>query len=350
LSREIDVPSNERITMAKIAEQSGVSLSTVSLVLRDKPGVGSDTRQRVLEVAKDLGYVPRPPTSPYSPILTNIGLILKADPDRVPKANKFYSHVVAGIEMACRRQHVNLLYATMTVDEDSHPLELPRLLAEQDSTDGLLLVGAFLNEALIQVIARRSTPIILVDAYARTNGHDAIVSDNLAGAYQAVSHLLDRGHRHIGLVGSHTKAYPSIEERRNGYLQALADRDVADQYVAECHLINTAEIVAATTALLRRHPQITAIFGVNDEVAIAVMDVARNLGRQVPDDLSVVGFDDIDLASCISPSLTTMHIDKIEMGRLAVQLLANRVEYPESSPIKVIIRPRLIERSSVCSL
>ncbi len=341
------MPPNERTTMAEIAERSGVSLSTVSLVLRDKPGVGSETRQRVLEVARDLGYISKSLSAPHTSTLTNIGLILKADPDSVPQANKFYSHVVAGIEMACRRQHVNLLYATMTVDEDSYPLELPRILVEEDSADGLLLVGAFLNEALIRVVDRRSTPIVLVDAYATLDVYDAVVSDNFAGAYRVVTYLIQQGHRHIGLVGSHPKAYPSIQERRNGYLRALKDHDISDRYVAECHIINTEETIKATSALLRRYPQITAIFGVNDEGAIMALDVAQELGRKVPDDLSLVGFDNIDLADCVSPPLTTMHVDKLGMGRLAVQLLVNRIGHPESSPVRAAVRPRLIERSSV---
>jgi LacI family transcriptional regulator len=340
------MPLNGGITMAEIAEQSGVSLSTVSLVLRAKPGVGSGTRQRVMEVAKELGYIPRKVTAPYPSTLANIGLILKADPDAIPQANKFYSHVVAGIEMACRRRQVNLLYATMTVDEDSYPLELPRILVEDSTTDGLLLVGAFLNEALIQVVDRRSTPIVLVDAYATSGAYDALVSDNLSGAYQAVTYLIQRGHRHIGLVGSHARAYPSIEERCSGYLQALEDHGISDRYVADCHIVNPEETVEAVTALLRHNPQITAIFAVNDEGALLVMDVARDLGRQVPGDLSIVGFDDIDLASCVTPPLTTMHVDKLGMGRLAVQFLANRIEYPESSPVRAAIRPRLVERSS----
>ncbi len=342
--------SNGRVTMAEIAERSGVSLSTVSLALRDKAGIGSDTRQRVLEVAKELGYIAPERTSPYTPALTNIGLILKADPDRVPQANKFYSHVVAGIEMACRRWHVNLLYATMTVDEDSYPLELPRVLVEEDSVDGLLLVGAFLNEALVQVVDRRPTPIVLVDGYASSDEYDAVLSDNHKGAYQAVTYLYQKGHRHIGLVGSHPDAYPSLQERQNGYLQALEDGGISDRYLAECHVINAKEVMEATVRLLRTSPQITAIFGVNDEAALTVMEAAQELGRQIPGDLSVVGFDNIDRATGVTPSLTTMHVDKLGMGRLALQMLVNRIEHPESSPVKTVIYPRLIERESVRAL
>ncbi len=341
---------NARITMAEIAERSGVSLATVSLVLRDKPGAGTDTRQRVLEVARELGYIPRQQISPYTPALTTIGLILKAEPGRVPQANRFYSHVVAGIEMVCRRQHTNLLFATMTVDADSYPLELPRLLLEEDAADGLLLVGAFLDETLIRVIGHRSVPIVLVDAYARSGAFDAVISDNLAGACRVVTHLVEQGHRHIALVGSHPKAYPSIQERHDGYLQALSSHGIADHYVALCHLLDGDEVAGATADLLRGNPQITAIFGVNDEVAIQVMDVARHLGRKVPEDLSVCGFDNIDLAGCVSPSLTTMHVDKIGMGRLGVQLLINRVEHPESNPVRAVVCPELVERQSVCAI
>jgi LacI family transcriptional regulator len=344
---ETHMPPRNRVTMAEIAERSGVSLSTVSLVLRDKPGVGPNTRQRVLDVAKDLGYIPTNSNAKYKSSLAIIGLILKAEPDRIPQANQFYSHVIAGIEATCRQQQINLLYATLPVDQDSYPLELPRILIEEDTADGLLLVGAFLDETLAQVVERHLSPIVLVDAYSASNHYDAIVSDNFNGAYQAVTYLIQHGHRHIGLVAGHPQAYPSIQERRRGYIQALQDNDVSDLYFADCHIINENEILQATTDLLQGNPQITAVFSANDEVAITVVEAAKELGLHIPGDLSLVGFDDIDLADCVSPPLTTMHVDKVSMGRLAVQLLVNRIEYPESSPVTAVIRPHLVERSSV---
>lgn len=333
--------------MAEIAEQSGVSLSTVSLVLRDKPGVGTATRQRVLEVAKDLGYIPKKPASAYTPALANIGLIVKAEPDFVPRSNPFYSHVLAGIEAACRQRQANLLYATLPVDQDSYPLELPRLLAEQGAVDGLFLVGAFLDDTLAQVVRHHSTPIVLVDAYATSKRYDAVVSDNFRGGYRAALYLIRQSHRHIGIVGCHRHAYPSIRERQEGYIQALEDNGLPKDYIAECHITNSEEVVAATAGLLRQAPQITAILAANDETALIVMDAAREIGRQIPENLSIVGFDNIDLAGRISPPLTTMHVDKAGMGRMAVQLLANRVEYPDSSPVTAVVRPHLVERRSV---
>ncbi|MEJ5308915.1 MAG: LacI family DNA-binding transcriptional regulator [Anaerolineae bacterium] len=337
-----------RVTMTEIAEKSGVSLATVSLVLRDKPGVGAETRERVMQVARDLGYFPKNANGLPALPITNVGVILKEEPHLIPQANRFYSHVVAGIEVACRRRNLNLFYATMTVDANSYPLELPRILLEENTAEGFLLLGAFLSEPLRQVVARHSVPMILVDAYAVEDVYDAVVSDNVKGAYEAVTYLIRRGHRHIAFVGSHPDAsYPSIRERQCGYRQALADAQIAESYCANCHIIDTAEIAQATTALIEAHPHITAIFAANDETAITVMETLRSLGRQIPDDISVVGYDDIDLASRVSPRLTTMQVDKAEMGRMAVQLLINRVQYPESGLVRVMLPPRLLERDSV---
>lgn len=337
-----------RVTMSDIAEQSGVSLSTVSLVLRDKPGVGADTRQRVLETAKELGYLPRNGTQ-FSSSLTNIGLVLKSVPDQSPHANPFYSHVLAGIEAACRQWHLNLLFAIMPVDQDSYPVEIPRLLRDGNTVDALLFVGAFVDDTVSQVVERRSTPIVLVDAYAASDLYDAVITDNTKGARCAVTYLIQQGHRHIGFVGYHPHAYPSIRDRGTGYAQALQQNGVSDQYLAECHITDRDGVEEATTALLESNPQITALLGANDEVAFAAMEAARALGRQIPDDVSIVGFDNIDPAESVTPSLTTMHVDKIGMGRLAVQLLINRVEYPDASPVTAVIRPYLVERKSVRS-
>jgi LacI family transcriptional regulator len=333
--------------MAEIAEKSGVSLTTVSLVLRDKPGVGPEKRQRVQEVARDLGYIPKNSTTQSGLHMANIGLILKSEPAYIPRANPFYSHILAGIEAACRKRQANLLYATMPVDQDSYPLELPRILTDEDAVDGLLLVGAFLNDTLAQMVRHRSTPIVLVDAYATSKRYDAVVSDNFRGGYRAALYLARQGHRHIGIVGCHPQAYPSIRERHQGYCQALVDNGLSSEYVAECHIADAKEVVEATTHLLHQNPQVTAILAANDDTALAALDAARALGRQIPQDLSIVGFDNIDMAARISPPLTTMHVDKVGMGRIAVHLLVNRIEYPKSSPVTAAIRPHLVERSSV---
>ncbi len=337
----------QRVKMSDIAQKADVSISTVSLALRNKSGIPPETRQRVLKTAQKLGYRLKSASHSRSSSiqLRNLGLIVKSEPGMVPRANPFYSHVLAGIEETCRQNKINLLYATLPVDLNNHPLEVPRLLLEE-GTDGLLVVGAWLDDALAPMLNQKTVPIILVDSYAVSEKYDAVVSDNVNGAYQAVSYLIERGHRHIGIVGTCPDGYPSLRERRQGYIQALKDHDLKQTCFADCAPHKDAAFEAATQ-LLSRCPQISAVFGCNDEIALAAMQAAQALGRQLPEEFSVIGFDDIDLAQHVTPSLTTMRVDKAGMGRMSVKLLINRVEFPDAARVTSVIRPRLIERKSV---
>jgi LacI family transcriptional regulator len=337
-----------RVTLESIARASGVSLATVSLVLRDKPGINDQTRKRVLDAAEGLGYRRLPSTSHAPRVLRQVGVIVKARPGDQPHSNQFYSPVLAGIEAACRKQQINMLYATVTVDEDNHPQDLPRMLLEYE-LDGVLLLGAFVDHTIEQLIQRRGTPVALADAYATSDTYDAAVSDNVGGAYQAVSYLIRQGHREIGMVGSLPDAFPSIEQRRRGYVQALADNQIPERYFADSHLAYN-QVVDSTLELLQRCPQVTALFCGNDLTAAAAMQAARTLGRRLPEDLSIIGFDNIDLAEHLTPSLTTMHVDKAGLGRTAVQLLINRAGFPDAARVTAMLRPTLIERQSVCAI
>lgn len=337
---------SQRVTLEAIARKSNVSLATVSLALRNKPGINNATRQRVIEVARQLGYQRRPGADVVVPALQQIGLLIKARQDEVPHTNHFYGPVIAGIEAACRRQHINLLYATVPVDDENHPTDVPRMLLERDM-DGVLLVGAFVDATITRLMQQRTVPVVLVDGYADDNLYDSVVTDNFRGAYEAVSHLIAAGHRRIGLVGTMPNAYPSLHERRRGYLQALQDHGISAPYFADSH-VPLNDIAAATADLLRRSPDVTALFCCNDISAITAMHAARTLGRTIPDDLSIVGFDNIDLAEHVMPGLTTLDVDKMQMGRLAVQLLLLRAESRSTCGMTMTLRPTLIERGSVC--
>jgi len=166
----------------------------------------------VFEIARTLGFKPkvRPCVQGQrarSP-LRNPGLILKVDHNLLPGANPFYLHVMAGIEAVCRREKINLLYATLPVDDNNVPVEIPRLLTEQHA-DGLLLVGTFVDSASGTLFMARQEPVVLVDAYSSGQEYDAVLSDNLGGARDAVSYLIERGHRRIGLIGGTPRHTPA---------------------------------------------------------------------------------------------------------------------------------------------
>jgi len=336
----------ERVTITNIAQKSGVSLATVSLVLNNKPGVSTDTRARVREAADALGYTPKQaaPASRGSQ-LTTLGMIVKTDIGQPPYDNPFYSRIMMGIEDTCRKDGINLLFSTLPVDAQNHPVETPALLYN-DNLDGLLMVGAFVDETIISISGRRTPPIVLVDAYSNTESFDTVVSDNFRAAYQAVEYLINKGHQHIGLVGGETNAYPSLLDRRNGYIRAIKENQITETYIANFN-INKTKGYNEVTWLLKEHPQISALFCINDDIAITAMRAAQDSGRKIPQDLSIIGYDDIYMAQNASPRLTTMHVDTLAMGRAAVQLLNVRTTNPEMARMTLTIHPRLIERDSV---
>jgi LacI family transcriptional regulator len=334
-----------KVTLAAIAKACNVSATTVSLVLNDKPGISSETRAEVLATAHRLGYLP--PVAAASRgqrRLTSVGMVVKREPGQLPTANPFYSQVIAGVDDACQDMGINLLFAMLPVDSDNHPISVPPLM-ENSALDGLLLVGTFIDETIYALLGRRTLPIVLVDGYSDSERYDMVVSDNFRAAYQAVAYLIQKGHRHIALVGSEPGCYPSLCERRNGYLRALKENGIGPAYLADFN-INRSEGELETAQLLQVHPEVTALFCVNDNVALGALRAAQQLGRRVPQDLSIVGYDDTYLSTSVSPTLTSLRVDTLAMGRAAVHLLALRIEKPDAARATFTIHAELIERES----
>ncbi len=333
-------------TLRDIAAKADVALSTVSQVLNNKATVSSEMRERVLQSASELGYRQKIVTnSPLVSQLSTVGLITKMRGGDPLVVNPFYSYIIAGVERECQRNNMNLMYATVEVDERNHTASLPGMLLNE-LVDGVIIVGAFLEESIADISRRADCNIVLIDGYTSTESFDSVLIDNFNGAVSAVNHLLDNGHRHIGLIGSNSESYPSVLERRRGYLAALGMRGIQDRYIEE-GIHNRVSGFESTIRLLRRSPQITAVFACNDESAIGVMNAARELGYNVPDDLSVIGFDDIDLAQEVTPALTTIHVDKVLMGTMALRLLRDRVGDHERAAITTLVTTQLIIRESV---
>jgi DNA-binding LacI/PurR family transcriptional regulator len=339
----------KRITLNDIAVRCGVSASTVSLALRSRPGLPEETRKRVQEAAKALGYDVASKTMAPARV-SQIGVLMRMYEGQPMQAEVFYSHVLAGIESACRRHSINLLYAHVPVLPGNRCLEIPSLL-ESGHMDGLLLVGVYVDDALRSALQQKSLPTVVVNAYQAVEVYDSILSPNYGASYSAVQYLIRKGHRHIGMIGSPVGTHPGLDQRRLAYLHALRDHDIPDSYFVGCfsHTSDDAvdEITQVTSDLLRDHPQITALFGCNDQRAIHAMLAARALGRRLPEELSVIGHDDIDAARVVTPPLTTMRVDKSSMGQLAVRVLMQRVQDPSFPPIQSIVPVTLIERGSV---
>lgn len=333
----------KKVTLRDVADLANVALGTASQVLNEKGKVLPETRERVIRVAKELGYDQRFPVS-LSDQMRRIGVVKHNSYDR-PGLDPFYFPVISGIERECREQNVAMIYTTIEVDKFNRAVRLGANIAP-GHFDGMLVVGAFMNRDMVRRINAAECPVVLVDGYAETNRWDRVLMNNVDGAARAVTHLVEKGHRHIGLIGSSERCYPSIMERREGYFRALQGHGIANYYVID-GLLNRDAAHEATLELLCRYPQITAIFVVNDNAAIGVMNAGRELGRSVPDMLSVIGFDDISFAQDMVPPLTTMHVDKMEMGKLALRQLIYRIQHKEAPLQTILVHTSLVQRKSV---
>lgn len=340
------------VTMAEVAKLSGVSLSTVSLVLSQKPGIPHETRHKVLRAAQSLGYQRKAKASvdkqEQSPQIRKVGVFVKSQVDDPipPTSNVFYSHVLAGIEECCRFHNLLLMLSAVHTDTNSFPIEIPRLLNDQ-AIDAALLVGIRINEIFDTALGQSCLPAVLVDAPSPDSKFDAVVINNHEAGYKVANYLIKQGHHHIAFVGGFENSHPSFVGRRQGYLQALCDKGITEHYVIDCSY-NDPQAVAGTIRRIRQEmPEVTAMIACNDKVAVELIQAANELGMTIPDDISVIGFDNIVMADRITPPLTTMNIDKVSLGRLGVELLLYRLQFPEAAVIQAVLSTTLLERKSV---
>lgn len=337
-----------RTTISQIAEKCKVSVSSVSIVLNNKPGVSDSTRSKIIQMAEKMGYEIRSKPRQGALLhgeLNTLGMLVKTDNNILPPSNPFYSRIINGVDEACKDLGMNILFSMLPVDDDNRPERVPNFI-RSNMADGFLMVGTFLDETISTVLNKWNVPIVLVDGYSDTESYDMVISDNFRAAYQAVEYLIELGHKQIGLLGGEPNGYPSLRERRNGYFRAMKNNGLQNTCSAD-FTINRSNFEELALHFLRANPQLTAIFAINDDIAVGAIRAAQALGLKVPGDLSVIGYDDTHLATSISPNLTTMHVDTVAMGYGAVHLLSMRRHHPHAARVTLVIHPTLIERQSV---
>lgn len=317
-----------RSTISDVANQAGVSISTVSLVMNGKGAVADDTRRRVASVAKRLGYRPSRTARGLAAGRTgNVGFVLRDDHFR--RSEPFYTRVFLGAEFEARRRGLYVLLAT--IPDAFDPAEhTPRFLQEH-SVDGVVVAGGVADAFLVS-LERTGIPFLLAD-YAWRDA-TTVELDNAGGAALVAAHLLARGHRAIGFLGADPE-HPSLAARLSGFARALADAgaplDPAFVAVADDAPVRTTG-TALAASLLGCGCRPTALFCANDALALGALDAARTLGLDVPGDLAVVGFDDVEGAALATPPLTTVRVFKEQLGEVALGLLADRVQSPDGRP------------------
>lgn len=330
------------ITIKDIAELAGVSQSTVSKALNDRPDVSTETKRRITEIAKELDFTPHAfGKALKTKSSENVG-VLFCRYVRSLSGNPFYSRVLEGIEVELAVNNFNLLLQIITATTKD---ELPKMVRERQ-VDGLILVGTF-KDGYLNRILDSGINIVMIDPKKIVKDCCQVLIDNEYGAFQATKYLIDRGHRQIGFISGDLSRL-SFQQRYDGYKKALKLNDISldESFVKTGGLENGYEYVRH---LVEKH-DVRCIFSTNDLNAIYGYKAINEMNLRIPDDVSIIGFDDIDLAKMSTPPLTTVRVYKEELGSIAVRVLLKLIRGEADNPTTTILPTKLVERESVKTL
>jgi LacI family transcriptional regulator len=330
--------SKQTPTLAQVAKIAGVSQMTASRALNDKPGVSQQTREEVLKIAVDIGYVVNRSAQKLSGGRNGIIGIMTPVLD-----NHYVGELVVGVGRAARAQGYETLVYTL-FDEDRHSHQSVLGLIKQ-FTDGVVAILPR-ESAYFNALAAANVPVVAIDQRGSLDGFPSISVDSYGGAVRAVEHLAQLGHTRIGFVAG-DESIEGVRDRRRGYVDALVRFGLPTDpsLIAQGDLSQMRAFDAASALLALPEPP-TAIFAVNDLSAFGVIAAARELGLKVPRDLSVLGFDDIPMASQVHPPLTTIRQPFAQMGRAAVNTLLSQMESDDTIAPRIVLPTELIVRQS----
>lgn len=336
-----------RVTLADIAREVGVSKSAVAQVLRSDPScrVASDTRQRILDTAHALGYLHNYYAQTLSSGKTRLVGILTATIQPEVLTRKWMA-----IEANIRSRGYRTLLRCSGFDPDYELSVLNEFF--QNMVEGIIVLSDIGDEAsdALRLLIERRIPVLRLDPF-KDMPTDCVTVDRAFGAYLATKHLLDLGHRRIAFMGVQAGLHPSVYHRIPGYCQALREYGIEpeDSLLLSISGEPTYEVgYESAREMLARRVDATALFCCNDQVAIGSMKALHEAGIRIPQDLAIIGFDNISASEYAPVPLTTIAQPVEEIGRLAVEMLFNRMSAPEDSrpPQTLCLQPRLIARES----
>lgn len=333
------------VTIRDVAARAGVSIATVSNALRGKGKMRDETRRRVIETARLLGFHPQK-RGPGAGRRKQSVLLLVEALSSSPERDAFVGAIIRGIARALKARGVEL--CTRIVDSEMVCRGIvPAELFHSETAGVIVLAGGDLTDEYIDEVARSSLPVVLVDNFSYHRPMHCITVDNVSAGYLATRHLIALGHRRIGVLRGPHK-YKPLTERFLGYLQALeAHGLVFDPALAPPPAAGeVTKGYAQMQSLLRTADPPTAVFAVSDKTAFGALQAARELGVRVPEDVALVGCDDVPAAASSKPALTTVAVPREELGRLAVEKLFDLRDFPGQPPIRLSVPVRLVVRES----
>ena len=337
--------SKLRPTIEDVSKKSGLSVSTVSLVPNNKSNVSRETRNKVQEAISELKYHPRGSARGLaSRVSGNIGFIITED--HFSQSEQFYTKIFLGTEFEARNHNYYVLLTTVgpSVKQEK---QIPRFLLEHN-VDGVIIAGK-IGSSWLDEINERGLPVVLVDFESPRHNLSSVVTDNHIGGRLLVQHLHNEGHTRIGFIGGDIK-HPSIAARFAGFQEECKIQKIESrkEWVSIDEPGTGIEngVEATKKIFLNREQLPTAVFAANDAMAIGCIQFLKAQKLNVPKDLAVVGFDNIEAGLHVEPRLTTMNVHKEELGAIAVRRLVEMMKSETPAVTRTFTPVELIVRES----
>ena len=333
------------ITAKELAAKLGLSESAISLALNDKPGVSRETRRRVIEAAKAYGYDFSKKASAATGRKGTICFAIYKKSGAVVSDTPFFSTLTDGISMGCRRQHYDCVVRYLYEDDDIAD-QVYTLGASQFS--GIILLATEIDEGTLKGFNRLGIPMVVLDAYYEKLDFNFILINNVQGAYMATEHLIKKRRTQPGYLRS-DYWISNFEQRADGFYKAIR---AAGMSTAKSQVLRLTPSQEGAYADMKRllnagERPVDCYFADNDLIAIGAILALKEAGYRVPEDVAVVGFDDMPACEYMDPQLTTIMVPKLFMGETAAMRVIQRIEGANTQPLKIEVSTKLVRRRSV---
>jgi LacI family transcriptional regulator len=330
---------NSKLTIDDIAKLAGVSKATVSYVINDKPGVSQELRCKIKKIIEDCNYVPNSAARGLAGEKTHfIGLVI---PD---VSDMFYANIIRGVEKTSNKYNYLLNLYTTHGEEEKEQRVIK--LINSSMVDGLIIMAYYIKDNFIDFLKNEGIPFVFIDYPTKDEEIYSVVVDNEAGAFEAAEYLISLGHQKIAFLEGHEAAWDS-RARFIGFLKALTVNSIEfNPLLVEKGDFTREGGYKATKKLLEKGEEFTAIFASNDQMAIGAVRAIKEQGLKIPDNISIIGFDNIEASSIIDPPLTTVMQPIYEMGKKATEILIRLINEEKIEQKKFMLKTKLIKRNS----
>lgn len=331
-----------------IARIANVSKAAVSLAINGKPGISEEKRKEILEIVKEYGYKPLRKVKKKEEIRNFVlRFVACTNKDIIPDDYQnlpYFSELLSDLSTEVNKFPFSLLINSIP----SNNLEIELRDAENtQASDAIILLGTNLNEEHLRIVRNIQANVVVVDTCIPTTNFNFITMNNYQGGYLAANYIIENGHKNIGYAKGIPRIY-NFEERQKGFVDALIQHDITlkEEYIFAFPAMEIQEHPVIMDQLNKLNPLPSVIFCENDYIAISLTKTLEKMGIDIPNTISIIGFDNIKEAQVISPELTTINVNRKEIVRIALQKLFNKLAYHEDFSNHTFVNVTLLERNS----